>query len=353
MRIVFVFALVCAMISLSYSQDLEKTHYCLSENDDSFLNKCHKQGGVLALTANFLVQWINPRVLAITALFLILLLPLLHLSDVKQSNLAFSLRKFNQNQLYILNFMHRVCYTLVLDVALYAAFRQSRPCRCTVDGGKTFQHQHSIYGSDAMSGAIFAATLFDGAPYNKYLSKIFAVIVIVLINAERVVLGYHSVAQVTVGSCLGIALHLYSTRTPQFFVFIDAIVQFILGAVLLQVDPALKYNFDDMNNLFSWFIWGVSFQVFVVLMLLRFYAGNWSKLKYSLFSGKLFVEGDERMQLRKQESVVNEDQGKFETDCRRDVVKLSNFIYTLFALFVLLIINYVSYVISAYRLTSH
>jgi F0F1-type ATP synthase assembly protein I len=42
---------------------------------------------------------------------------------------------------------------------------------------------------------------------------------------ERVVLGYHTVAQVTVGSCMGILLHVYSTRTPQFMVFIDTIIQ--------------------------------------------------------------------------------------------------------------------------------
>lgn len=79
------------------------------------------------------------------------------------------------------------------------------------------------------------------------------------ISAERVILGYHSIAQVTVGSLMGIFLHLYSTRMPQFMIFFDAIVQVIcivtcyllkmvLGAVLLQVDPNLVYNFDDMSK---------------------------------------------------------------------------------------------------------
>lgn len=69
-----------------------------------------------------------------------------------------------------------------------------------------------------------------------------------LIAMERVILGYHSVAQVTVGSLLGIALHVYSTRAPQFMVFVDAIVQIAVSGVLLQVDPNLVYNYPDTST---------------------------------------------------------------------------------------------------------
>jgi len=100
---------------------------------------------------------------------------------------------------------------------------------------------------DAMCGAIVAAYLFDAAPLSKPLSRAIAIVIVPLIAMERVVLGYHSVAQVTVGSLLGIALHVYSTRMPQFMVFIDAVVQTVMGAVLLQVDPNLIYNKGDMS----------------------------------------------------------------------------------------------------------
>ena len=147
--------------------------------------------------------------------------------------------------------MHRICYTLVLDVALYTVFRQLRPCNCTSDGGNTFQHFGSRYGmpsGDAMSGAIFGIFLFDIAPYHGWLARAFAIIIIPIVCLERVVLGYHTVAQVTVGSCMGIALHYYSTRAPQFMIFFDGIIQIVIGAILLQVDPTLVNERDSMSK---------------------------------------------------------------------------------------------------------
>ena len=160
-----------------------------------------------------------------------------------------------------------------------------RPCSCTTDGGKTFQHVGSMYGmpsGDAMSGAIFGIFLFDIAPYHGWLSRALAVVIVPLICLERVTLGYHTVAQVTVGSCLGILLHYYSSRAPQFMIFVDGIIQIIAGAILLQVDPSLVYEKDSMSkyfylvmiysftyiftdNLFSWYMWGVSFQIYVFM----------------------------------------------------------------------------------------
>lgn len=75
-----------------------------------------------------------------------------------------------------------------------------------------------------------------------FSSRIVGAIIIPLICMERVVLGYHTVAQVTVGSCLGILLHVYSTRLPQALVFVDAFLHIVAGAVLLLVDPALVYE---------------------------------------------------------------------------------------------------------------
>jgi len=103
---------------------------------------------------------------------------------------------------------------------------------------------------DAMSGAIFGIFLFDIAPYHGWLAKAAAILVIPLICLERVVLGYHTVAQVTVGSCMGIALHYYSTRAPQFMIFVDGIIQIIGGAILLQTDSSLVYELDSMSRYF-------------------------------------------------------------------------------------------------------
>jgi membrane-associated phospholipid phosphatase len=280
--------------------------FCVNENDDSFINKCHREYPVSywSLFANTALQWVNPRMLAITAVCIYIVMPLLLFSNVRLRDIRAShLKRYNNLQIQTLNFLHRMCYTLVLDVALYAVFRQSRPCRCTDDGGKTFTHVGSIYGmpsGDAMSGAIFGAFIYDLAPFHPIIGRVIGALVIPVICMERVVLGYHTVAQVTVGSLMGIALHVWNTRMPQWTVYLDAIVQFVAGIILLNVDPALRYGYNDSNNLFAWFMWGVGFQVFVIWCLLPFFVNpfrgrNWSKLNWSIHgsNGNFFQRGDD------------------------------------------------------------
>jgi membrane-associated phospholipid phosphatase len=71
------------------------------------------------------------------------------------------------------------------------------------------------------------------------------VIVTAWVCFERVTLGFHTIGQVTTGSVLAIALHLYSTSVPQFMVFVDTGIQLVAGLVLLFLDPALVFGSDD------------------------------------------------------------------------------------------------------------
>jgi membrane-associated phospholipid phosphatase len=329
----------------------------MSENDEVFLNRCFKQqpDSPLSLVAEFLIQWMNPRMLAITVTVFILALPLLQMSYTSATNVPHVVRRLVHSKLALLNFLHRICYSLVLDVALYAAFRQLRPCKCSNDGGVTFTHVGSRYGmpsGDAMAGAIFGAYLFDVAPYQNHLARVAAVAIIPLISMERVVLGYHSIAQVTVGSLLGILLHVYSTRMPQFMIFVDALIQFVLGCVLLLVDPNLVYGLNDTNNLFAWFVWGLSFQVFVLLMLARFYftRQNFTKLRYSIqqllhmkspvvLESEMLLEDDLEYSNDKSERIV---------DVHDDTRGLSDASFTFFAFIILLAINLFSSAITYY-----
>ena len=55
--------------------------------------------------------------------------------------------RFNACKVSLLNFVHRMSYALVLDVALYAVFRQHRPCKCPSDpDGGGYIQIGSIYG---------------------------------------------------------------------------------------------------------------------------------------------------------------------------------------------------------------
>lgn len=64
--------------------------------------------GILTLIANFLLQWINPRVLAIGVTAIILVLPILQISGVRSLHLPPVLKKFYHNKLVLLNFLHRI-----------------------------------------------------------------------------------------------------------------------------------------------------------------------------------------------------------------------------------------------------
>jgi membrane-associated phospholipid phosphatase len=55
--------------------------------------------------------------------------------------------------------------------------------------------------------------------------RILVIILTPLVGFERIILGYHSIAQVIVGALLGIALHFYQTRMPQYMVLWEAILQ--------------------------------------------------------------------------------------------------------------------------------
>ena len=50
-------------------------------------------------------------------------------------------------------------------------------------------------------------------------------LIIPMVCFERVVLGFHSIGQVTVGSSIGVLLYIYTSRVPQFFVLFDAMIQ--------------------------------------------------------------------------------------------------------------------------------
>ena len=57
------------------------------------------------MLANFAVQWINPRTLAITAVFFLIILPVLQIASVKKDPdvIQHALTKFLHNKIVILN----------------------------------------------------------------------------------------------------------------------------------------------------------------------------------------------------------------------------------------------------------
>ena len=116
---------------------------CENTIDDSFFNKCRIDipAGVPTAIAQTVTNWINPMLLSTTGTSVVLLMPLLLLFGRKMRVAMLSEATINYHyyQLMALNFVHRIGYTMALNVALYAVFRQHRPCSCSAGTGPGVQ----------------------------------------------------------------------------------------------------------------------------------------------------------------------------------------------------------------------
>lgn len=132
---------------------------CKNVLDDSFFNKCRVDNPPSALTsfAETITSFVTPVLLANYAVTVLLFLPLFVSHDrASDGTTVLNRGVFQKRHLLLLNLMHRVGYTLALNVALYAVFRQRRPCECSTDG-VNFIPIGSRYGmpsGDAASGRL-------------------------------------------------------------------------------------------------------------------------------------------------------------------------------------------------------
>eukprot|EP01112_Ceratiomyxa_fruticulosa_P021575 TRINITY_DN763_c0_g1_i1.p1 TRINITY_DN763_c0_g1~~TRINITY_DN763_c0_g1_i1.p1 ORF type:complete len:368 (+),score=50.41 TRINITY_DN763_c0_g1_i1:86-1189(+) len=333
---------VCMFVkSEGNNTDTEPTE-CGNVNGDLFFNRCfYKPSNTfLMLMANNIVQWVNPRTLAITTLSMCLCLPALLILNNHSSWYFEVRRKFHATRLVLIHFLYRISYSLVLDVALYAVFRQRRPCACM-----TNYSRYGMPSGDAMAAGILGGYLLDKAPFFKWATRFMGLLLIASVCFERVILGYHSVGQVMAGASIGVILHFYATRVPQYFLFLDAIIQWILGAVMLHIDKSLVYTPNDSNNLWAWFLWGVSFQIFALLMLLKhFKQGNGGRrmLRYNVYSmDSSALVPSEIDHLLLNSEMQSQSQRRSESEDRK-LLQDSDIIFMLVCLVFLLGINFVS-----------
>ena len=118
---------------------------CLSNNGESLLHMCFKypNDSMIYNFSTFLNQFINPRLFAISTTFFILILPFLFLLETPLSIIKFQIEKYSKIKIETLNYLHRIVFSLVLNVVLYTIFRQSRPCSCEKNG--EYEHVGSAY----------------------------------------------------------------------------------------------------------------------------------------------------------------------------------------------------------------
>lgn len=259
----------------AYGEDL----VCENTLDDSFFNRCRRElpPGPFAALGETVATFVSPMTIFVSALALLFALPAMLVvhADVRKGGLAEALARHQRLYLGVLNFAHRAVYTLTLNVALYAVFRQHRPCRCGPPGGP-LEQVGSIYGmpsGDAMSGGIVAGMLFSWEPLrSRRLAWAGGVAVMVLKCTERLALGFHSLGQVLTGTSLGLALSVYSERAPQFMVVVDSAVQVLLGLAFAVHHSAMDVGANSPVNIFTWWLWGAGANVLVAALLVRFYS---------------------------------------------------------------------------------
>ncbi|EKX42266.1 hypothetical protein GUITHDRAFT_164206, partial [Guillardia theta CCMP2712] len=250
---------------------------CTNNNDDTLLNRCLYEypPSLFTFIGDIIQPFVNPRGIAVTVTTLLLALPVV----VRYSrSISISPASYFAVKISLLHFLYRCCYSLVLDVALYTVFRQSRPCTCSYNDEKA-RRIGSVYGmpsGDSMMGALVGAFIWDSS--SSFEMTATGAFVTMAVMCERMSWGFHSLGQTMAGSALGIALHYWSTRTPLYFTILESIFIVPGGFVLLMLDPAraewsvpsvLQPGFQD--NLLAWYCWGVAFQLFSAVLICRHY----------------------------------------------------------------------------------
>jgi len=249
---------------------------CTSNNGDMLLNRCLREfpPGLFHLLGNTLQPLINPRGLAVVAFLAIMALPI---AADRARAISLSPAAYCSLKLTALHFLYRCSYALVLDVVLYTVFRQRRPCSCSFMGGPSEQ-VGSVYGmpsGDSMMGALFGAWIWDTRE-NKLLSRVGGVAIMLLVMAERISWGMHSLGQASAGAGMGIVLYYTSSRLPQMLVVFETALIIPIGLALILADPArAEWAVPSVKspgatgNLLAWFVWGVAMQLTACVLITR------------------------------------------------------------------------------------
>jgi membrane-associated phospholipid phosphatase len=199
-------------------------------------------------------------------------------------NLVLQPERWSELDVFLCRLHNLLIVPTDLLIGLYLVFRQPRPGRIrTSDGYRPFGSIYGMPSGDSLFGALIGTTVFPRNP-------IFGVIVLFSVAASRVVRGVHSILQVTVGLLFGIAFALLSQWKP-----IEMQLLFWGGSLLL---PGLMYfdltviedaKFGGPNNLFLWYLFGVSTVVFDIVVCAPDQVLGWMKFDRSHRQGQMVV----------------------------------------------------------------
>jgi len=195
--------------------------------------------------------------------------------------------------------------------------------------------------SESITAGLLGSYLLDATPFWPIASRLAGLIGIIWMAVGMLVLGQNSLGQVIVGVLMGIILYFYSTRSPQFMIFFDAVVESVAAIILIRLDGG-RYDRGDPNNLNSWLMWGLAFETFTCAMMVRHYKSydTMSHLKHSLH----FINNE--IYKSKSRNVNDEDTDNTEFDTILDdealvetsFTKISDILFTLPLLVIMIVL---------------
>lgn len=176
---------------------------------------------------------------------------ILHFSDFKHKE---------EMRDVLVDLHHLILLPMVILIGLYTIFKQKRPGQKLVNG--KYKMIGTLYGmpsGDSMYGAIICYLLYPKSP-------LFGVFAWLSVCCSRVLVGYHNIQQVTVGSLFGFLYIFIRNRiNREMFVIFNWLLATFLPTLVFFDDNLIEVNKFEINNLQLWTVADYSYLTFDVL----------------------------------------------------------------------------------------
>jgi len=275
--------LAVLLVLLIIDQSVASTDTCVSNprNDISsdavkIFNGCYKDNtpdNVPYYMAQQVNTWFSLDLYLQYLLLILFVIPYIAFSedtDGERETTMESSARANRARLSTVFLMFRVDLAYSMNFWLKTTIKQERPCVCEFEGmpftAYVLGSENGIWGMP--SGDTTAASVIGFAMIES-LNPLLGFVLMALVGAARVLVGVHSIGQVLAAVGVGLAIHFYGTRTPNYFRVLDVLLNLIAGLVVFFVT---KHDHPDYDLTFSvYFLNGFIWQIFAFIMMFVMY----------------------------------------------------------------------------------
>lgn len=276
----YVLLLVFVVLSINVYNVSGEPRDCKTTEDYSsesaflqFFDECFLDTTSVNAWASIATQfqnWFNIEVYPVYITIVIFIITLLFFSDNISGDDA---ARGNCVRLQAIVMLMRTGLVISMIPWLWAALSQERPCVCRVDSNHDYTPLFTTWGMP--SGASVISTVI-GLQVVQYLNIPLGVIFILLACASALVTGEYSTGQVIVGILFGVAIYVYTSRTPIFMRAADLVMTVIAGLITLYVT---KSQFPAQDFSFAiYFLIGIAWQLYAFVLVLLTYEWDFVRM---------------------------------------------------------------------------